>query len=567
MYDVHHTRFAAAALVVAVLAGFLLRGLFPGRIAVEHFDEGVYASNLVAGESYEFAYPSRHLFAPPLLPGIIEWSQVALGVGDIASVAVNLLAGGLTVWLVGFVAGRWFGTPAGLAAAALAALSGIHILYSRTALTDPLLCLWLAAAVFAIWCSLADGDKSWAVVAGLLTGLAWWTKYNGWLPLAIGVAGATAWLLTLRDRKRIVPTIVCLLIIVGTAVLAWVPVWYQLPGGYGPVAANHRQYVVGAAGWFDSLGRQLIHHRQLDGLSGSLSLGVATLAAAASLGYGRKPAVLALAAGLWGLATISCSSVVLAAIAVYWMWRNVRIRPADSEPSDGQAARQLAVWLLVAWIAGLTVATPLYTPYPRITLPWLVAIWLAGGAGIAMFAAAIGERTEESATTTRVAWAAVCCGVLLAVLPWFWGTRPAAVAWQDRRGMARLAAAIKDDVERRLDERGVSRGADFVLDVYGEPSLYFQLRSQGVDLALPVSSLRFAQPDAPVPEYPTFLIAGPHADATPQFADQFLTAQPRLTLVKEYEFLPSELVRRNEASTGDPYAEPEAASLRLYEVQ
>ncbi len=574
----HKPRLTPGLFVGLVLVGFLLRGILPDRAAVEHFDEGVYAANLVAGDGYDFHYPSRHLFAPPLLPGMIEWLQVGLGVSDIASVVPNYLAGGLTVLLVGFVASRWFGKVAGLAAAALAALSGIHILYSRTALTDPLLCFWLLAAVYAMWCALADGDKISAVVAGVLTGLAWWTKYNGWLPLAIGSSAAVTWLLVLRDRRRVAGTLVCLLIMTTTACLVWLPVWYQLPDGYAAVAANHRQYLVGISGWPDSLWRQLLNHRLLDGFSGSMSLFVAVVISGFAIPNRRNFKLLGLAVGLCGLAAISTSSVVIAACGLIWMWRNVQLRPATSPAADAEADRQLALWLLIAWIGGLTLATPFYTPYPRITLPWLIPVWIAGGAGIAWFVSVwVGERDDSvqslsaaSSRTRTIAWSMLGTGLLLLVLGRIWNPGSPIVAWQDRRGMAQVASQVKSDIEQRLSELGVPRGADFVVDVYGEPSLYFQLRRSGVELALPASSLRFAQPDAPPPPYPTFLLSGPHAERSPQYAEQFQTAQPRLKLIKSYEYAPSDLVLLNDLpprEIRDAEGRSPLYQVQLYEVQ
>ena len=62
-----------------VLLGTILRFAYPSRMAVEHFDEGVYASNIWFGEATNYQFPNRHLYAPPLLPYLIEWSVIFLG--------------------------------------------------------------------------------------------------------------------------------------------------------------------------------------------------------------------------------------------------------------------------------------------------------------------------------------------------------------------------------------------------------------------------------------------------------------------------------------------------------
>ncbi len=575
-------------LVIAalVVVGFVLRGLLPGRIAVEHFDEGVYASNIVSGVEYDYRYPSRHLFAPPLQPWLIEWSQVAWGINDLASVAVNLIAGGLTVLLVGLVARRWFGDRAGIAAAALAALSGIHILYSRTALTDPLLCLWMVAAVYGIWQSLVDGDWTWAVIAGLLTGAAWWTKYNGWLPLAIGISAAVPWLAIARGRERIRTTVICLTITVAVAALIWSPAWYNLPRGYGEVAANHRQYLVGLNRWPEALWRQMQNHRLLEGLSGITSLAEGVLAVGLfARGSAQPPSradrflrVAALAIGLTALASLSSSSVVLAALAAYWIWRHVKLRPADPPLDDEEAARQLALWLLAAWIVGLSLSTPLYTAYPRITLPWLVPIWLAGGAGIAWMVTGIQSRREESDASkpSRHTWniaaaAVIVVGLAIVSFGRHWSAGSTWSGWQSRTGLADVAAEAKADIEKRLRQTGQSSSSgDYVVVVYGEPALFFQLRQLGIELALPVSSLRFAQPGLERPARPTFLLAGPHALGSPQFEEQLKTTAGRLKLLRTYEFTPSDFVVLNqyppaELRTAD--GSPRRYAVRLYELE
>ena len=60
----------------AILLGAILRLAYPGRMAIEHFDEGVYASNFWFGAEEGYEYPARHLYAPPLLPAAIEWTMI-----------------------------------------------------------------------------------------------------------------------------------------------------------------------------------------------------------------------------------------------------------------------------------------------------------------------------------------------------------------------------------------------------------------------------------------------------------------------------------------------------------
>src|SRR5687768_3002192 len=58
-------------LVIVAAIGISIRLLAFSRSAVEHFDEGVYASNIFFGPP-DYAYPMQRFYAPPLLPALIE---------------------------------------------------------------------------------------------------------------------------------------------------------------------------------------------------------------------------------------------------------------------------------------------------------------------------------------------------------------------------------------------------------------------------------------------------------------------------------------------------------------
>src|SRR5690606_6383400 len=147
----------------------------------------------------------------------------------------------------------------GLLAAALAAVSDVHVVFSRTALTDPWLLLWFVAAMY--WMERALRTRTYASIftAGAFVALAWWTKYNGWLPLAL--AGATiplAWIRGTLAFREVLRTTAAWSAVAAIAAAGWSPVLYGLQshGGYSEVAANHQRYVVGLAGWPAALARQ-----------------------------------------------------------------------------------------------------------------------------------------------------------------------------------------------------------------------------------------------------------------------------------------------------------------------
>ncbi|HAY81803.1 MAG TPA: hypothetical protein DCY79_18515, partial [Planctomycetaceae bacterium] len=187
------TRREVLGLSLIMLVACFLRVASPQGLAVEHFDEGVYASNIWSPAEQGGAYPLRHYYAPPLVPFLIEISILLTGT-QIGPLLPNLVIGSLTVGLVWVVARSWCGPTVACSAAILAASSDIHILYSRTGLTDILLSSAILLAVWLASVAIAYRRIDMALLAGLTTSLAWWTKYNGWLPIPIACGGVAIWL-------------------------------------------------------------------------------------------------------------------------------------------------------------------------------------------------------------------------------------------------------------------------------------------------------------------------------------------------------------------------------------
>ena len=227
------------AIGVLFVAAVALRFSYQARISIEHWDEAVNASNLLL----DGGYPNRFLYSPPLLPTLIEWSMLAFGKTSLAAVMPNLMLGSLTIPLCWWVGRDWFGPIAGIAAAALAALSDFQIVYSRTALTDAALGFWFLLAVYCSWRALSRNHLGEAVVAGLVIACAWATKYNGWLPLAVAISAFIAWGLferfDLREWKSRLPAVAAIVVATG---VCWSPVWLSLQpdGGYSAVDRQPR---------------------------------------------------------------------------------------------------------------------------------------------------------------------------------------------------------------------------------------------------------------------------------------------------------------------------------------
>jgi 4-amino-4-deoxy-L-arabinose transferase-like glycosyltransferase len=593
------------------LMGVVLRAAWPSRLAVEHFDEGVYGSNIFfSGQKGDEQYPDQHLYAPPLVPLLIEFSMLVLGPSNLAAMVVNIVAGSLTIPLLWWVGRRWFGSPAGLASAALVATSDVHIFFSRTALTDVLLCFWFVVALHFISAALTTRDRTAILAAATATGLAWWTKYNGWLPLAVGLAGLLLWRVfdsagEFRTQKTLRPNWVRHLLmsvrplarwamVAVMALLIWVPWLWRLQesGGYAGVVANHRGYIVGVSGWCDSLMSQAGKLRQLDSWMTCATLVTIPLACLlfASRSVHRSTWNRSLpfrCFAIWMLAgSIACLAVgttgMLAVAAVGGIIANLR-RSTAAETPLAEPARQLGNWLLTAWFVGLLVITPLYTPYPRLTLPWLTACWLAAGAAVSAFV----QRAEPRAATTQNGMGAslpfalpppapppnslrrhgLAAGLgLMAIAVSCFARVPMdqVPAWRPRNSLVEKVPRLVDSAYRSA---GVARSGDLdqiVIYTYGEPALLFQLRLAGLRWVRAVKDLAVAGEAAPVPRLPSFIVIGPQSRRTPGFTEQFAKARERLTLVDTFSYRASELVNLDRTDWREMHPDER---LELYRVK
>ena len=584
--------------VFAVACGTLLRIAFPANMAVEHFDEGVYASNLWFTKEFGYAFHLRHLYAPPLMPSLIEASlvveQLLLRPGgqpsSLAVMAPGLLAGCATPVLIWWVTRGWFGAAPAAAAMLLASLSDFHALYSRTALTDVLLVFWLLLAVWLAERACAVYRPAWIFAAGLITALAWWTKYNGWLPLAIllsGVAAAVVFDSAARRQGR--RLFGCWLATAAVTLVCWCPclLLLQSEGGYAAVAANHRQYLTGLAGWPSGLLQQAANLRHFDGWITALGLLLAIIAAGWHIRRDEHPSAsgnridwvelltrVSLAVLLAGLAVWIGSAVVLLLLGLYGLtsWLVSRCNEMDDQTGSNQgpiskpggsllrlprralntelqerfqvtgtAAQTLPVWMTLAWVVGLWSVTPLYHPYPRLTLPWLCAIWIAAGLGIARLlrplAKSVRNRGSAGRAVTCLAFAAL---TLAAAGPRL--ARRGVPAWQPRTGLLLIARKIRKTVERDLAQH-VSSG-NTVLFVYGEPGLFYHLRAEAQTAAAPIGDLKVATTFA-APDTTAYLVTGPHAHHSESFAKQFAETREHFEPVQTFQYLASDLVLLN----------------------
>ncbi len=360
-----HRRFCAAVIAVATAVGAALRLAGVTQLDLSHSDEGVYAI-WASG----VLYPGREFFAPPLFPALLRCAALVVGSPqDWVFFLVCAVLGTLTVPLVAATA--WYGSSplAGAVAAWLVAVSGWHIAFSRSVLTDVMYAnlLGLAVLLTAVLLRTAQVANCLRRYVGTMCLLALtlsaaaYTKYHfpvllGGLVLGMLVSGA----ISRGPGIGFLRAMVALLFAVGTALAAYLAWAFHVEQtiGYSRLLAHHRGYFEGLRAWFwnarDYLGfsRALCRVQDVIVLAGALAwLGLRTRS-----GLSMLVAVSLLA----GVAAVGELIYPVWALA-YLCWPKRTARPP--------------LTLLGTVLCLLVVLTPCYRPYARLCLPLLQLAW------------------------------------------------------------------------------------------------------------------------------------------------------------------------------------------------
>lgn len=599
------SRWEQLTLLVIILIGGGMRLAYPDRMMVEHFDEGVYASNFWFADQPGGVYPMQHLYAPPLLPTLIEWIFVFIGPSNAGAMWPSQIAGIVTIYLLWKLGRTWFGPVAGLSAATLCALSDIQVVFSRAALTDALLGMWWLLSLLILNKACNSGRSIHSVVAGIVVGLAWYTKYNGWMPLTITLGAILSRGLFCRG---IWPLTRQALVAWGLAALVAFAVWspwlwaLQPQGGYSSVMANHRQYIVGLAGWTGSFGRQAAQLYAVATIWSATALAItygAILVVALRLqrrdesgsdlnpgindGHPSKKSLSSCiwtAAAVWvflpGIPILAQLLLSLQGISGWWLWSRHEIGQRQSIQRGN-----LGYWILLVWFLGLLIITPLYQPYLRLTLPWVLSTFV--GAGLSFQLAWVTMSCQSNAYRTyhslrrfaliTVACYMVCVGIV--VPSWYRQSQikktypvqslPFVNQGTFKSSTERVAETVRINSFRRDDR---SKTASVVY-VYGEPGAVFQLRLLRLPDVYPIAGLSFVRKHYSGPEARVWLVVTRRAKNDRQFLDEFLANQNCLLEAKGWPWDYSPLVAMDQPNC-DPLelgVDPdEIGELTLFEV-
>ena len=172
-------------MVTLLLIGLAAR-LSPLTANRFHQDEAIYSywGRLIASghDPLLVTYP---VDKPPLLPYLLALIFRVFGVSEVTARLPGVAASVLTIALTYGLARRVYGAGPALVAVAIMALSPFNILFAPTAFTDPLLVMWVVAA---LWCAVG-ARWFWA---GVFLGLAMATKQQGVLFAPLVLAGGAA---------------------------------------------------------------------------------------------------------------------------------------------------------------------------------------------------------------------------------------------------------------------------------------------------------------------------------------------------------------------------------------
>ena len=242
-------------------------------------------------------------------------------------------------------------------------------------------------------------------------------------------------------------------------------------------------------------------------------------------------------------------------------------------------ATPLGMWLLLAWITGLTLTTPLYRPYPRLILPWMTAMAMAAGLGmmLSVWRTRIADRehsgNEGPTISHRLAGSGVMAGglcLLICAAPVAIGfTQP---VWQeDRTGLQRGAISLLGAIEENLrsHSRSTVPGLDCVLYVIAEPGLYFHLAAREDEqlhfITQPASDLGMLSSGKIDRRVPAYLITGLHAHQESRELNGTAPAAHRVRKVAEIPYAPSPLVLLDDMAPAALPTQP-SAPLELWSV-
>lgn len=441
-----------------VLVAVVLRVIAVNELGLDHWDEGAYAisARAVSTGHLHDIFDRQHVLAPPMyfttagvLAAIFRTSP------DAMLFAVSIVAGIAGVVALYYAGTMWGGRVAGGVAALWLSLSDFHVLYSRAALTDALFLTAFVAALAALTRAELAKSTWWAVTGGAATGVAWNTKYHGWLAGVITVAALIPLVLTSTGdaRKATLKRVVVAAAVALLMFVPWLLVLERYFGGYAAVATQHARFLEPG----DAIVNLVRHWRAqvyLEGWGTRLTplalVGWVMLVDARARRATSGVWAVALATLTFSIGGISVLGVLAAAGAVILVRQN--------------GLRWTPHWFALAFFAVFSALTPFYEPFPRLLLPWVASAMVL--AGVTLEALLLQESSRRALV---LPFAALAAGVAILIGR---GMPTMDNPLQPRRSVADAAAA--------LDSLTSGRGPVMVV---GETGIVYYLLERGRDAA------------------------------------------------------------------------------------
>jgi hypothetical protein len=497
-----------AALTLTAAA---LRFWNSGALGLNHFDEGVYtfsALGMSDARQPRVLYPDQMKFSPLVFPALVSLSFRALGgPSDFAAVFPNLLAGSMTVILLWAIGRAWFGPGAGVAAAAMTAMSQYHIAFSRAVLTDVCFAAVFVAALHAVNQAFRTERMVWAIAGGLLTGVAWNTKYHGWFALIIAVMCVVPGLWRWRQGEPFPARPMRILVVIGAVALCcyvpWLVYIQSQPGGYAELAKYQRTML--SRHYAQNLVIQAAMQNYWEGPLSRASIPIALACVLLITGARLTPAIAAC------ITTVSLLSIFAGA------WGTAALLSLAAIPAIRRMYGRFPGLLLIAWMMLWLLATPLYHPYSRLALPFTLATFL--GAGVWMM------RWLANDGTAHIRWQPVLAASTCACLVFLFSRGMSArELWAPAHSIRSAAAEIES----------IAPAGSRVI-VVGEPELAFYLHRDGrraFERTEKLASLEQVSTEA-------YLVTGLYARLAPELRDTMQVLKPRLTPLKTVPLRPN----------------------------
>jgi 4-amino-4-deoxy-L-arabinose transferase-like glycosyltransferase len=229
--------------IAAIFLSVAIRMYRINEIGLSHYDSGVYAQSGLWPWSGEFHFAQGY-FSPPLFPILIGMVNGLAGRPiDFAGPLLAAQAGIGMALIAGLIAREWFGNRAAPFAAACFAVDPGQILFSRIGLTDELFLVLLLSGFALSLRAIEHGGWERILAAGVLVGLAWNTKYHGFLGVAMAIGG----LIGPRPIARLGRWVA----IGAIAFLLYLPwaLWFHVKHDYTSLIEHQRGYFRGLATW------------------------------------------------------------------------------------------------------------------------------------------------------------------------------------------------------------------------------------------------------------------------------------------------------------------------------